>query len=151
MKTQRILGSLLVLALVLLCLSVYAQVARPYRNGTVWDVAFIHIKPGMETAYLTYLATDWKREQEALKSNGYSLSYKVLETESHSPNDFNLILMTEFKDLASLEANQKKMEALVQQVIGNDQKLQQGYRERESIREVLADRLAREIILETRP
>jgi len=150
-KTQRILAGSLVLSLALLCLSVYAQVARPYRNGTVWDVAFIRMKPGMETAYLTYLTTDWKREQEALKSNGYSLSYKVLQTESHNPNDFNLILMTEFKDLASLEANQKKMEALGQQVVGNDQRQQQGYREREAIRDVLADRLAREIVLEPRP
>jgi hypothetical protein len=25
------------------------------------------MKPGMETAYLNYIATDWKREQEELK------------------------------------------------------------------------------------
>jgi hypothetical protein len=148
---QRILTSALLVSLALLCLSVYAQINRPYRNGSVWDVAFIRMKPGMETAYLTYLTTDWKREQEALKSNGYSLSYKVLQTESHNPNDFNIILMTEFKDLASLEANEKKMDALSQQVAGNDQKQQQGYREREPIRDVLGDRLAREIVLEPRP
>jgi hypothetical protein len=135
----------------LLGFSVYAQVSRPYRNGSVWDISFIRMKPGMETAYLAYLTTDWKREQEALKSNGYSLSYKVLETESHNPNDFNIILMTEFKDLASLEANEKKMDALGQQVVGSDQKQQQGYREREAIRDVLGGRLAREIVLEPRP
>jgi len=151
MKTQRILANLLVVSLALLCLSLHAQITRPYRNGSVWDLAFIRIKPGMETAYLTYLTTDWKREQEALKSNGFSLSYKVLQTESHNPNDFNILLMTEFKDLATLEANQRKMDALGQQVIGSDQKQQQGYREREAIREVLADRLAREIVLEPRP
>ena len=148
---QRILTCSLLVSLALLGLSVYAQVSRPYRNGSVWDISFIRMKPGMETAYLTYLTTDWKREQEALKSNGYSLSYKVLETESHNPNDFNIILMTEFKDLASLEANEKKMDALGQQVVGSDQKQQQGYREREAIRDVLGGRLAREIVLEPRP
>jgi hypothetical protein len=148
---QRILTGALLVSLALLALSLYAQVNRPYRNGSVWDIAFIRMKPGMETAYLTYLTGDWKREQEALKSNGYALSYKVLQTESHNPNDFNIILMTEFKDLASLEANEKKMDALSQQVAGNDQKQQQGYREREPIRDVLADRLAREIVLEPRP
>ncbi|HYL15490.1 MAG TPA: hypothetical protein VEV41_20810 [Terriglobales bacterium] len=37
-----------------------------------------------------------------------------MQTESHNPNDFNIILMTEFKDFASLEANEKKMDALAQ-------------------------------------
>jgi hypothetical protein len=132
-------------------LAVSAQVKRPYRNGSVWEVAFIRMKPGMDSAYLNYIANDWKREQEALKKEGYSLSYKVLATEPHNPGDFNLILMTEFKDLATLEANEPKVDALIQRVIGDDQKQIQGYKERLEIREVLAQRLAREIVLEPRP
>ena len=27
------------------------------------------MKPGMETAYLNYIATDWKRNQEAMKKD----------------------------------------------------------------------------------
>ena len=60
------------------------------------------------------------------------------------------MLMTEYKDMSTMEANVAKEEALVQRVIGNDEKQRQGYRERLEIREVLADRLAREIILEPR-
>src|SRR5437870_2984850 len=51
-------------------LSVYAQVKRPYRNGTVWNVSMIRMKPGMDTAYLNYIAKDWKRNQEAAKKDG---------------------------------------------------------------------------------
>jgi hypothetical protein len=58
--------------------------------------------------------------------------------------------LTEYKDLATMEANQPKEDALVQRVIGDDEKQRQGYRERLEIREVLADRLAREIVLEPR-
>lgn len=99
---------------------------------------------------MKYLATDWKKEQEALKAEGLILSYKVLETEGHTPGDWNLMLMTEFKDLASLEANEAKADAVTQRVIGNDEKMMQGYKERAEIREVLGSRLAREIILEPR-
>jgi hypothetical protein len=53
------------------------------------------------------------------------LSYRVLTTEAHAGTDWNLILMTEYKDLAALEANEDK--------------------------EVLGGRLAREIVLEPRP
>ncbi len=131
MKTQRILLGSLAASLLLLGASVFAQMSRPVRNGSVWEVAFVRIKPGMGSAYMKYLATDWKKEQEALKAE-------------------NLMLMTEFKDLASLEANEAKADAVTQRVIGNDEKTMQGYKERADIREVMGTRLAREIILEPR-
>ena len=132
-------------------LSVYAQVKRPYRNGSVWTVSMIHVKPGMDSAYLNYLATDWKRNQEAAKKEGLLLSYKVLVTEGHSPTDWDLLLMTEFKDLATMEANEGKADALAQKVVGDDQKQMQGYKDRSEIREVMGTRLAREIVLEPKP
>jgi hypothetical protein len=58
------------------------------------------------------------------------------------------MLMTEYKDLATYEGSLKKADDLLQTVIGDDEKQRQGYRERLAIREVLSDRMAREIILE---
>jgi hypothetical protein len=148
MSKQRVLAGLLVAAFLLLSVSVYAQMSRPWRNGSVWQVAFIRIKPGMDAAYLTYLTGDWKKEQEALKAEGMILSYKVLTTEGHTAGDWNMMLMTEYKDLATMEANEAKADALIQRVLGDDQKQQQGYRDRLEIREVTGVRLAREIVLE---
>jgi hypothetical protein len=147
MTARRILGLTLLLSVVAIGITLYAQVTRPFHNGSVWTVSFIRMKPGMETAYLNYVSSDWKREQEALKAEGIVLSYKVLSTEGHNPGDFNLMLMTEYKDLATLEASEKKADALAQRVIGPDEKQIQGYKERAEIREVLGQRLAREIIL----
>jgi hypothetical protein len=148
MKHNRISIGLLVAVVLTLSVVVLAQVNRPYRNGTVWNIGFIRMKPGMDTAYLNYIAGDWKREQEALKKDGQIISYKVLQTEAHGSTDWNLMLMTEYKDLATYERNLEKADALLQTVIGNDEKQRQGYRERLEIREVLQDRMAREIILE---
>ncbi len=148
-KTRILISSLIVLILTL-SIVVVAQVSRPYRNGSVWSIGFIRMKPGMETAYLNYVAGEWKRDQEALKKDGQIISYKVLQTEAHGSNDWNLMLMTEYKNMATREANQDKEDALYQRTIGNDEKQRQGYRERLEIREVLQDRLAREIVLEPR-
>jgi hypothetical protein len=148
---KRILTGSLVALILALSIIVVAQVSRPYRNGSVWNIGFISMKPGMDKAYLNYIATDWKREQEALKKDGQIISYKVLQTEAHSPTDFNLMLMTEYKDMATLEANQTKADQLLQTVIGTDEKQMQGYRDRLQIREVLANRMAREIVLESKP
>ena len=148
MKLNRILVGSLVALVLTLSIVVFAQVSRPYRNATVWSIGFIRMRPGMETAYLSYVAGDWKREQEALKKDGQIVSYKILQTEAHGSTDFNLMLMTEYRDLATYERSLEKTDALLQTVIGNDEKQRQGYRERLEIREVLADRIAREIVLE---
>ena len=146
-KRNLVVGSLLA-GLLIVGVSVYAQVNRPYRNGSVWNIAFIRMKPGMDTAYLNYVAGAWKAEQEAQKKDGNILSYRVLSVEAHTPGEWNLMLMTEYKNLAAMEASEDKAEAVAQRVIGNDEKQMQGYRERAEIREVMGARLAREIILE---
>jgi hypothetical protein len=148
MKTRRTLIGSLVMLVLIVGISVFAQVNRPYRNGSVWNIAFIRMKPGMETAYLNYLAGPWKANQEAAKKEGIIVSYKVMGVEGHTPGEWNLMLMTEYKDLATMEANEDKADALGQKMIGNDEKQMQGYKDRSEIREVMGDRLAREIILE---
>ncbi len=147
---NRTLISALIVLILTLGIVVVAQVNRPYRNGSVWSIGFIKMKPGMETAYLNYVAGDWKREQEALKKDGQIISYKVMTTEDHGSADWNIMLMTEYKDLATMEANEAKADNLLQTVIGTDEKQMQGYRDRLQIREVLQNRLAREIVLEPR-
>lgn len=127
-----------------------AQVNRPYRDGSVWVVGVIAVKPGMDTAYKNYLANDWKKSQEALKKEGIILSYMVIQTEAHSTTDWNMLLLTEYKDMATYEANLSKADNLAQTVVGDDAKQIQGYRDRLQIREVLGNRLARQIILEPR-
>ena len=147
---QRIVVASIAAAFLVGALSAYAQVKRPYRPGSVWTMAFIRMKSGMDTAYLNYIATTWKAEQEAMKKEGLILSWKVLTTEGHGTQDFNIILMTEFKDLGTMEANEVKADALAQKISGDDQKQMQGYKDRLEIREIIGSRLAREIVLEPR-
>jgi hypothetical protein len=152
MARQRVLIGLIVGTALLVGSSVYvfARADRPYRNGSVWNIAFIRVKPGMNEAYMNYLTGQWKQTQEALKKEGLVLSYMVIDTEAHSPTDWNLMLMTEYKDLATMEANEQKEEAVAEKVVGDDQKQMQGYKDRLEIREVMGERLARQIILEPR-
>jgi hypothetical protein len=150
MKRNRIIAGFLVVLMLALSIVVIAQVARPYRNGSVWTIGFIRMKPGMDAAYKDYLATDWKKQQEALKKDGLIISYKVMTTEAHGTGDFNVMLLTEYKDLATMEANQSKVDSVNQKVVGDDTKQMQGYKDRLEIREVLQNRIAREIVLESK-
>jgi flagellar motor switch protein FliM len=102
----------------------------------------------MEDRYARYLAGDWKNEQDAMRKAGYVLSYKVIRTEAHNPTDCNVILMTEYKDLATMEANADKAEQLGQELFGGTPKIESGYMDRSSYRDIIGSRLAREIVLE---
>ena len=148
MNKKRIMIGAMALAVLIAGASVYAQMNRPYHNGTVWNISFIRIKPGMDVAYMNYLASSWKAEQEAQKKDGNIVSYKVMSVEGHNAGEFNLMLMTEYKTLAAMEASEDKAEAVTQKVVGNDDTQMKGYNERLAIREIIGDRLAREVILE---
>ena len=148
MKSRRSALTVIVTCVTLLAVTVVAQVTRPYRNGSVWGIAFVRVKPGMDEAYMEYVAGQWKAMQEAQKQAGLILSYKVLTTEGHSSTDWNMMLMTEYKDLASMEANEDKSEEVTMKVSGDEKKQMQGYRERSEIREAMGYRLARELVLE---
>ena len=102
----------------------------------------------MEDRYARYLAGDWKKEQDAMRKAGYVLSYKAVRTEAHNPTDCNIILMTEYKDLTTMEANADKAEQLGQQLFGGASGIEAGYTDRSSYRDVIGSRIAREIILE---
>ena len=145
--TRSVLGVVLAISMLCPLMALAQQAAKPYHDGPVWDIAFIRTKAGMGGRYMRYLADEWKREQEASKKAGYILDYKVIATEPHGLQDFDVILMTEYKDLASMEANAEKIEALGQQLAGGQPKVESGYQDRASYRDVLGDRLGREIIL----
>ncbi len=145
---MKVVVSLAILFALLLPLAALAQQPRPYHNGPVWDIVFIRAKAGMDDKYTRYLAEDWKREQEAMKKAGFVMDYKVFTTEAHGPQDYDFILMTQYKDLATMEANEDKMRALAEQTFGGMPKIEAGYQDRNTWRDVLGNRLAREIILE---
>jgi len=149
MKSMSRLLTILAFAAMLLPKFSVAQVpTRPFHDGTVWRMSFIKIKSGYEVKYLSYIATEWKTEQEALKKAGVTMDYVVIATEPHSPTDFDLILATQYKDLATMEANQDKEEEVAMKALNaDDQKTLAGYQERAAWREILGERIGREIVL----
>jgi hypothetical protein len=122
--------------------------ARPYHDGPVWNIVFIKVKPGVGLNYMNYLASDWKKEQEALKTAHLILDYKVIQTEAHAAGDWDLMLMSEFKDLATMEANADRIRATAMQALSvDDKKMIEGYKDRADWREIVGTRVAREVIL----
>lgn len=119
----------------------------PVKNGSVWVASRIDVLPGQMPAYLDYLATTWKKQQEWGKTEGWVLSYRVMRTNFARAGEPDLILLIEYKDYATVaqqEAIDKKFEAATgmgprQGAAGN--------LEREKIRSLMGSIQYQELIL----
>jgi hypothetical protein len=100
----------------------------------------------MGVDYLNNLKTTWKAtEDEALKE-GLILSYKILDGESANPEDWNLMLMVEYKNLASMEGNDDKWDAISKKVVGDDAAMKQLRETRVSQRTIYGTKMLREVV-----
>ena len=125
---------------------VIGQVHKFFSPGTVWTVTMIKMASGMDQSYLQYLAGQFKKAEEAQIKAGFQKSFKILRTMDDG-GDWNLLILREYTSLASIEANQEKADALLQQTDGNDQAQMQGYQDRSKYREVVGTKYARELVL----
>lgn len=120
---------------------------RPYEDGTVWYLTFVKTKTGMEDDYFKYLAKNWKAMLDAAQTEGFVVSSKIIGAPAANRDDWNLMLMIEVKNMASLDELEEKMMALAAKVLGPEEKMKQEMIKLSEIREILGEKLGREIIL----
>src|SRR5215467_12986955 len=125
-STTRVACCSTLLLLVVAC-SAGAQIYRYYKPGTIWTVTAIRIKGGMDPAYLQYLDSQLKKDEDAQVKAGYEKSYRILRALDDDSSSWNLMILREFPSLASLEANEEKADALTRQTAGDDQVQMKGY------------------------
>jgi hypothetical protein len=125
---------------------VIAQVHKYFTPGSVWTVTMIRITSGMDQKYMEYLDGQFKKSEDAQVKAGLQKSYKILRTLGDD-GDWNLLILREYANLAALEANEEKSDALAQQTQGTDDAQMKGYEDRSKYREVLGTKFTREIVL----
>jgi hypothetical protein len=119
---------------------------RVYKDGSVWDLSFIKTTTGMGDAYLTNLKTTWKAVHDEALKQGLILSYKILDGSSANPQDFDILLLVEYKNLASMEGNDDKWDAIYKKSIGDETTMQKLRDSRVSMRTIYGEKLMREVI-----
>lgn len=125
--------------------NIYAQSDKPYTEGPLWQVQFIHTKPGMTQLYLKNLSEGWIKQMRAAKDAGYIMDYKVFEAPPASENDWDLMLVYEIKNYAMLDGLNDKMEALMKKDGSSDQTLHTQAVSRNDLRILQGGRLTQEL------
>ena len=143
MKT-RILVLIFALTMVLTVNS-FAQ-ERTFKDGSAWTVAFVQVKNGMGVDYINSLKTTWRAVQEEGIKQGLILSYKILEGNASNPDDWQIMLMVEYKNLASMEGNDDKWDAIQKKVVGNEEDQKKLRELRVNMRTMYGTKLMREVV-----
>jgi hypothetical protein len=145
MKKVNIALLLVVIVIILTGGRAIAQDKKEYKDGSVWVLGIIKTKTGMKDEYLKSLKTTWVAIQEEAIKQGFLLSYKVISGASSSPEDWDLLLMQEYKDLATMEANKDKWEAIQKKIVGGEEAAKTLNQNRVSMREMYGNKLMREV------
>ena len=118
-----------------------------FNDGPVVNVSFIRTVDGHFDDYMQWLATAWKKQEEAAKKAGLILSYRVMVAEPRNPMDPDIILMVEYKNWAALDGLGSKLDAVSAQVEGSLEKANQSEVDRAKIRTVLGSQTLQEALL----
>jgi hypothetical protein len=119
----------------------------PYKEGTVVSLTFVRTKPGMTNDYLRNLAAEWRKLNDEAKKEGLILSYKIYLGSAVNKDDWDMMLQIEYKDMAALDGIDEKFEAISARVLGPEEKVTEGYRKRGDMREILGEKIVREVVL----
>ena len=120
---------------------------RDYNDGPVINVASIRTVDGHFDDYMHWLATTYKKLQDAAKKKGLITAYRVIVVEARGPQDPDILLVTEYKNWAALDGLGGKTDAINAEISGSIEKASQAQADRAKIRTVLGSRTQQEALL----
>ena len=124
-----------------------SESTSPYVEGSVWQITMLRTKPGMNDEFLKGWAKTFKAALEEQKKQGLVLSYKTLLGSASTPDDYNVMNMVEYKNMAALDNLREKTEPIFMKIVGGEQQRREGAMKRNELRDVVGNKLMREITL----
>ena len=120
---------------------------KPYKEGTVWNVTLIKVKPGMLDVYLRDLGSARKKLMDEAKKQGLIVSDRMFIGSASSREDWDVMFMVEYKNWAALDGLSDKFDALALKIVGSEEKQVQMMTKRTEVREIVGDKMLQEITL----
>jgi hypothetical protein len=124
-----------------------AQSSAPYVEGPVWEISMVKAKYGLEDDYFNNLRATLKAPLDEAKEKKIILDYKILFGEAASPNDYNIMLLLEFKNMASFDNLRDRLDPIFAKAAGSVGGQSQVQVKRLDLREVIGEKVMREITL----
>jgi|HubBroStandDraft_6_1064221.scaffolds.fasta_scaffold189736_3 hypothetical protein len=124
-----------------------ADEERAYTEGSVISVSYIRTEPGKFHEYMKYLQSTYKPLMEEEKKAGLIVGYGIYSARPHTPDDPDLILTVEFKNMAALDNLETKLDPIDRKVWATISKQDEASAGRSKLRTDLGGQLLRELKL----
>ena len=119
----------------------------PYTEGPVWTITMVRTKAGLADDYLKQISGTVKPVYEEEKKQKIIVDYKILEGDAMGPQDYNILIMVEYPNMAALDGLRDKMDPIIEKVMGSEDQRRATAVKRLDIREILGTKTMREITL----
>src|ERR1700680_3203405 len=117
-----------------------AQSDAPYTEGPVWLITMVKAKYGMSDDYLKGLAKTFKGTLDEAKKQNLIIDYKILIGDAANPHDFDILLMTESKNMAALDNVRDKFDPIAKKIEGSVDQQRATAVKRMEIREIYGEK-----------
>src|SRR5438552_18424819 len=94
------------------------QSTAPYTEGGVWQITMVKTKTGMSDDYLKALATIFKSTNDEAKKQGIIKDYKILIGDAATQQDYDILLMIEYPNMAALDGLREKTDPIGANLVG---------------------------------
>lgn len=141
-------GALPALIVIVACLmSSHPVIAEesPVKDGPVWVGWYAHVDEGKWSDYMKFLNKVHRLELNALKKKGLILGYQILQSDARSPDDWNLAILLEYKNMAALDVPAEFLDAVEEEASKSVQGLAGLEKNRLTMRRVVGMRTFREV------
>ncbi len=101
----------------------------------------------MGDAYLNDLRATIARQFAEAKRQGLLLSWKLLRAPAANRDDWDVMIMAEYRNMAALDGLREKSEPIAATIAGTAEQRQARAVARLELREILGSKLARELVL----
>jgi hypothetical protein len=102
----------------------------------VWALEFVKVKPGMFAATMGYLDDNWIRLRAEAKRQGAVLNYNRVAGEESSNSDWDILLMTEYKNRAAYDGRETLFDSILKRLPDNTSEVIKGYKKDELFQSV---------------
>ena len=123
------------------------QASRTYTEGPVTNVQYIRVKPGHFDEYMAFLSGPYKQLMEGEKKAGVITAWAVYASDNRDEDDWNIALTTTYKNMAAMDNLRDRTDPVEQQVFGSQDKSNQAMVKRGEMRDIVGNRLLRELMI----
>ena len=119
---------------------------KPYTEGTVWTMTTIKVRPGQFEAYMRDVIPIRKKIDDEAKKQGLLLSSHILSGQSSNAEDFDLVILEEYKNWAAFDGVSEKYDAIMDKVGSTEEQRTQAMEKRVEMRTIMGAKTLQELL-----